>query len=64
VALVCGLVKMSGYFINDTYGLAFQFDFALGILGWCWGHPAGAAEGAAGDHQRGAGAHAAVRVGV
>lgn len=33
VALVCGLVKMSGYFINDTYGLAFQFDFALGILG-------------------------------
>ncbi len=31
-AVICGVVKMVGYFINDSYGLAFQFDFALGII--------------------------------
>lgn len=32
VTVVCGVVKLCGYFVNDTYGLAFQFDFALGIF--------------------------------
>lgn len=31
-AVICGVVKLCGYFANDAYGLAFQFDFALGIF--------------------------------
>lgn len=29
--LLYGLTKLFGYFSKDSYGLAFQFDFALGI---------------------------------
>lgn len=32
VTLVFGIVKLIGYFSNDLYRLAFQFDFASGIL--------------------------------
>lgn len=32
VLLCCGIIKFIDYFINDAYGLAFQFDFALGIF--------------------------------
>lgn len=32
VILVCGIVKLIDYFVNDSYGLAFQFDFAMGIF--------------------------------
>lgn len=32
ILLLCGIVKVIDYFINDTYGLAFQFDFAMGIF--------------------------------
>ncbi len=32
VILACGICKILLYFVNDTYGLAFQFDFALGIF--------------------------------
>lgn len=32
VTLVCGAAKFISYFVNDSYGLAFQFDFALGIF--------------------------------
>ncbi|MGN0114838.1 MAG: HdeD family acid-resistance protein [Acutalibacteraceae bacterium] len=32
VLLCCGIVKFIAYFTNDAYGLAFQFDFALGIF--------------------------------
>ena len=31
-AVVCGVVKLMGYFSNDLYRLAFQFDLAAGIL--------------------------------
>ena len=30
--LLCGIVKLIGYFTKDLYQLAFQFDFALGIV--------------------------------
>lgn len=30
--LACGAVKLMGYFSNDLYRLAFQFDLAAGIL--------------------------------
>ena len=30
--IACGIAKMVGYFAKDAYGLAFQFDFALGIF--------------------------------
>lgn len=32
ILLCCGIVKFIVYFTNDAYGLAFQFDFALGIF--------------------------------
>lgn len=32
VILVCGIIKILDYFVNDTYGLAFQFDLAMGIF--------------------------------
>ncbi|QSX06918.1 DUF308 domain-containing protein [Sedimentibacter sp. zth1] len=32
ITLICGIIKFISYFVNDTYGLAFQFDFALGIF--------------------------------
>ncbi len=32
VVIVCGIVRILLYYVNDTYGLAFQFDFALGIF--------------------------------
>lgn len=32
VIAVFGVVKLLGYFSNDRFGLAFQFDFALGIF--------------------------------
>lgn len=31
-AVVCGVVKLMGYFSNDLYRLAFQFDLGAGIL--------------------------------
>lgn len=31
-AIVFGIVKIAGYFSADPYGLAFQFDFAFGII--------------------------------
>ena len=30
--IVCGIAKIIGYFSNDPYRLAFQFDLALGVL--------------------------------
>lgn len=30
--LVCGAVKLTGYFSKDIYQLAFQFDFAMGLF--------------------------------
>lgn len=30
--VVCGIVRFLNYFSKDSYGLAFQFDFALGIF--------------------------------
>lgn len=30
--LVCGAVKLTGYFSKDMYQLAFQFDFAMGLF--------------------------------
>ena len=32
ILLCCGIVKFIAYFVNDAYGLAFQFDFALGLF--------------------------------
>ena len=32
IVLVCGITKIIAYFTNDAYGLAFQFDLALGII--------------------------------
>lgn len=32
ILLLCGILRLCAYFVNDTYGLAFQFDFALGIF--------------------------------
>lgn len=32
VLLVFGLVKIAGYFSKDIFQLAFQFDFAMGII--------------------------------
>lgn len=32
ISVVCGLAKIAGYFSNDLYNLAFQFDLALGIF--------------------------------
>jgi uncharacterized membrane protein HdeD (DUF308 family) len=32
MALIYGAIKILGYFSRDIYGLAFQFDLALGIL--------------------------------
>lgn len=32
VAVLYGVVKLFGYFSNDLYRLAFQFDLALGVL--------------------------------
>ena len=31
-AIVFGIVKITGYFSADPYGLAFQFDFAFGVI--------------------------------
>ena len=31
-AMLCGVIRIVSYFIHDTYGLAFQFDLALGAL--------------------------------
>lgn len=30
--LVCGAIKLTGYFSKDMYQLAFQFDFAMGLF--------------------------------
>ena len=32
ICIVFGIVKFISYFSKDSYGLAFQFDFALGIF--------------------------------
>lgn len=32
LVLLAGIAKVFGYFSNDRYHIAFQFDFALGIL--------------------------------
>ena len=32
ILVLCGALRLAAYFVNDTYGLAFQFDFALGIF--------------------------------
>lgn len=32
LAIVYGVIRMVGYFCNDLYRLAFQFDLALGLL--------------------------------
>lgn len=32
LCITCGLIKMIGYFSNDLYCLAFQYDFAFGLL--------------------------------
>ena len=32
MALVCGIIKLAGYFSHDLYRLAFQHDLAFGIL--------------------------------
>lgn len=32
LVLLAGIAKVFGYFSNDLYHIAFQFDFALGIL--------------------------------
>ena len=32
VLVVYGIIKLIGYFTKDMYQLAFQFDFAMGIL--------------------------------
>ena len=32
VLIVYGIIKLIGYFTRDMYELAFQFDFAMGIL--------------------------------
>lgn len=32
LAVVYGVVRMAGYFCNDLYRLAFQFDLAVGLL--------------------------------
>ena len=31
-SVLCGVIRMISYFIHDTYGLAFQFDLALGAF--------------------------------
>ena len=30
--ILLGIIKITGYFARDSYGLAFQFDFALGLF--------------------------------
>ncbi len=37
VMLVSGIIRLVGYFSKDLYYLAFQFDFALGILSILFG---------------------------
>lgn len=32
ICIAFGIIKFIGYFSKDVYGLAFQFDFALGIF--------------------------------
>ena len=32
MALICGIIKLAGYFSHDLYRLAFQHDLAFGIL--------------------------------
>lgn len=32
LSILCGAVRLAGYFSNDLYRLAFQFDLAVGIL--------------------------------
>lgn len=32
IAVLCGVIKLAGYFSNDLYRLAFQFDLAVGVL--------------------------------
>ena len=32
ILLVCGIVRILGYFSNDLFSLAFQFDLALGLF--------------------------------
>ncbi len=44
--ILCGVIKLIGYFSKDLYRLAFQFDLALGLLSVAMGlvmlfHPAG-----------------------
>lgn len=32
ISLICGVAKLMGYFSNDLYRLAFQFNYAFGIF--------------------------------
>lgn len=32
MALICGIIKLAGFFSRDLYRLAFQYDLAFGIL--------------------------------
>lgn len=32
ISIVCGLIRFIGYFSNDLYSLAFQFDLSVGIM--------------------------------
>ncbi len=32
ISLICGIAKLMGYFSNDLYRLAFQFNYAFGIF--------------------------------
>ena len=36
ILLVCGIVRILGYFSKDLFSLAFQFDLALGIFTECY----------------------------
>lgn len=49
VMLFAGIAKLIGYFSNDPYRIAFQFDFAMGVLTCAFGgvlllFPAGVAK--------------------
>lgn len=32
ISIACGLIRFIGYFSNDLYSLAFQFDLSVGIM--------------------------------
>ncbi len=37
ILVISGIIRLLGYFSNDLYSLAFQFDFALGIFSIIFG---------------------------